>query len=873
MNEGNLTNTSSHMVQEVKNIIDGYKMGSLRALAQEPVQNALDAMREGEGKVEVEYRLLSRQTSANKPCYLLAVTDSGTTGLRGPIVSDEELAARQFKLMPEENWAAFEAQGYTKENEDALGSRGQGKAAYLYHSHVPGETRRMLMLYDTLLADGEYRLGMRFARPVDQRLSRPLYHKEALAVIQGETFQIGQDLAVPLRLTPLCDIGTRVIIPYLDEELVAAMRPGGELERWLQRCWWRAIQTGKLRIRVVNDEYRTEEEIDVPNWWQDLPRERGKPTANGSWRDLPDGGRACIWGDLPIDGGHIRRLVMLHSDALPEDEITNDHPEFAGIQILRGLQWIETRGAREDFGDYIPPAKRPGFRAYVEFDKQTDSMLRAAENSQHDGFKGQWKIVRAIRSELATQVREFSDEMGWETAPPISTQQVTQREKTTHTRFLETFLNPNGRKPQSLSSKDGTETPQLLWDCRLDLDYPDPKSARVDWGQEVRNLYVEVAFEPGDALIGSTDLLLEWVDANGERHEVLRLQDAISKEWHSNRAQQQFKLGDWKIFRGKTKQEQQQLSCSEPGECKLQAVIVYRGERVKSAARTVYVQTEPPPPPPQNPITLSISAENISDDQKRIDHGQVLQLQINSRNRMTVAAAYYLTATFCDEKFARDTPIELEGTPAGDTPRKQCVLFEKRRLLDPHQSAPMTIDEIQPLVMPDSSGVYPIRVELKDENGEPVLRPVVKSIYFQRDPGKAQNSLPFEIRQETQQKEMWKLNEALTELTYPGDYPLYKEMQVVQRQHRALQWRLAFIAEITANGLLEWAFRPKETGDDSNYDQLRESIVSPEDPVWEPYIRRLEKLGSISKDSPSEFTQIWRETVAIMLEIFAKENN
>ncbi len=33
MNNEQFTNTSSHMVQEVKNIIDGYKMGSLRALA------------------------------------------------------------------------------------------------------------------------------------------------------------------------------------------------------------------------------------------------------------------------------------------------------------------------------------------------------------------------------------------------------------------------------------------------------------------------------------------------------------------------------------------------------------------------------------------------------------------------------------------------------------------------------------------------------------------------------------------------------------------------------------------------------------------------------------------------------------------------
>ncbi len=429
-------------------------MGSLRALAQEPVQNALDAVREGQGLVEVEYRLLRRYPAAGGLCYLLTITDSGTTGLRGPMVSDEDLEARHFKLKPEENWAAFEAQGYTKENEGALGSRGQGKAAFLYHSYVPGQTRRMLMLYDTLLADGEYRLGMRFARPVDQRRSPPFYNEEAKAIVQDDTFQHGDELSIPLGLAPLRDIGTRVIIPYLAEEDVPKLRPDNELGRWLQRCWWRAIQLGKLQIRVVDDETGAEQTIEPPAWWQDMPREKGKPKQSGFWVDLPDGGRACTWGELPLDDGRqIRRLVILHSDALEEDEITKDHPEFAGIQILRGSQWIETPGARAYYGDLIPLNKRAGFRGFVEFGKQTDSALRAAENSQHDGFDARGikgKVVRDIRNELVDRVREFSTKMGWEAASQISTQQVTQREKTTLTRFLETFLNPNGRKPSCI---------------------------------------------------------------------------------------------------------------------------------------------------------------------------------------------------------------------------------------------------------------------------------------------------------------------------------------------------------------------------------------------------------------------------------------
>lgn len=866
MNAREFANTSSNMAQAVRNIVEAYKMGAMRALAQEPVQNALDALRPGKKTVEVEYRLLQRRTSAGETCFLLTVTDTGATGLRGPIVNAEQLEARNFKLRSDENWAAFEAQGYTKENEDALGSRGQGKAAFLYHSHVPGQTRRMLMLYDTLLENGEYRLGMRYVRPVDQVLMPPLYNEEARSAL-AQDFYFHGDLAVPLGLEALREVGTRVIVPFLAEEDAAELRPGGELERWLQRCWWRAIQTRKLRIRVVDDATDSATDISVPSWWKNFPRQQGKHAASGSWVNLPDGGRACTWGDVEVGAEYrIRRLVMQHSDALDADEIIlgHVHPEYAGIQLLRGSQWIETSGA------LIPKDKEPGFRAYVEFDKHTDSALRAAENSQHDGFDGRKQIVQKIREVLREKVREFSEAMGWETAQPLTNERVSQREKQTHIRFLKTFLNANGRKPKPGRGKEKPEFPQLRWRCRLDLDYPDPKSARVNWGQAMQNVYVTVGFEPGEDLIGSADLILEWVDAAGKTQEIYRSEDAIRKQWVEDRVQQQFELENWQILRGKAGRERQ-IECPDPGECKLRAVVMHGGERVTSAARAVYVEKEPPPPPQQKAVALSISAINDSDgEQVRIDHGQVLNIDIFAKNRSTESATYFLTASFENELFARQEPLELTGTPAGDTARKQLILTEKRQLLDPQQARPLMMAAIQQLKMPDSSGVYRVRAELTDANGESVAV-ASRPVYFERDPGAARNSLPFEIGQE-QQKEMWKMNADLTRLTYSRDYPLYKELRAPKRQNRALQANLAFIAEISANGLLEWALRPKDDGDDSNFDQLHDESRDLNDPLWDEFNRGLLNM-SYKLDSSFEFAQTWRETVATMLDIFAQEND
>lgn len=875
MSSRRFINTSSHMVQEVQNIIDDYKMGSLRALAQEPVQNALDARRSGKKQVEVEYRVLRRETEAGEKCHLLTVTDTGTTGLRGPMVSAEELEERHFTLKPEENWAAFEAQGYTKENEDALGSRGQGKSAFLFHSQVPGETRRMLMLYDTLLESGEYRLGMRFARPVDQILSPPLYDVDARAAIQNNSYN-HESLEIPLGLEPLGDIGTRVIVPFFMKDHVPEVGPGGEVARWLQRCWWRAIQLGNLSIRVI-DENGNSDDIAVPTWWQNLPRQRGKPSSKGSWYELPDGGRACIWGNVKIDKNYaIRRLVMLYSDALQEDRIT-DEPEYDGIQLLRGMQWIDTQGARQEYGDYIPVENRAGFRGYVEFDKRTDSELRKAEHSTHDGFKGQRKIVRQIRAALEDKVHEFSAEMGWESQQPVSIQQVSQREQQTHARFLETFLSPEGRQKRVSNVPGRDESSPLRWECRLGLQYPNPQSARVDWGQEIRNVYVEVEFEPANELNGVADLLLEWVDATGKSHNLERKEGAIRAQWHNQRAQQQIQFGNWQIVRGKANHKRR-ITCPDDGVGKLRATVIYQGSAVKSAARSIYVQTEPPPPPERKPVTLYIPPFTDSDsdtERQRFDHGEELRVKIYAKNRAVQAGSYFLTARLSDDILARELPFVLTATPAGDSPRPQPLLDQTIQMLDPRQRAPRKSRSVRQLQMPESSGIYRVHAELLDESGERVAH-AGKNVYFQTDPpGKRRNDLPFEITPDHSgmQKEMWKMNADLSELTYPNNYPLRKELRDMQRQRGPLQGKNAFIAEISAHGLLERAMRPIEDGDESNFQQLLDERGDHTDPLRERYARKLEQLSRIARESPTEFGRIRRETVATMLEIFDMEND
>ena len=73
-------------------------------------------------------------------------------------------------------------------------------------------------------------------------------------------------------------------------------------------------------------------------------------------------------------------------------------------------------------------------------------------------------------------------------------------------------------------------------------------------------------------------------------------------------------------------------------------------------------------------------------------------------------------------------------------------MADKRQLLDPQRSAPMTLDGIQSLRMPETTGKYQIRAELADENGE-VVANASSPVYFQRDPGRANSKLPFDIEE------------------------------------------------------------------------------------------------------------------------------
>lgn len=410
MTERMARRAADNNVADVVNTIEGYSCGPIRALAQDPPQNALDARRNRGEIVHVTYRLFERNVSDGEKMNILTITDSGTTGLDGPTLTSADLEEREHKLgrleiEPEENWAAFEANRYTKTDQEKLGSRGQGKYAYLYHSKHPisqGGADQMIILYDTLLTNGEYRLGVRYHNPETKVIEPPFINEDAKETIS--TIYEDEHFSIPLQLEPLTQAGTRIIIPFLSDEAVEAIR-SGELLHWLQAEWWRAIQKRDMKITLINDLKGKSEDVLVPAWWDGEPWHRESPNY-------------FVKEDIDLrsrnredrESWRIKRVVLSAGASIEDIE---DWPaQFNGIQLLRGSQWIVTLDPKE-YLDLIPKEHRLGFCGFVEFEQKLEGELREIEKPAHDGFDGRKPLYKEIKNELKGIVEEFSREQGW----------------------------------------------------------------------------------------------------------------------------------------------------------------------------------------------------------------------------------------------------------------------------------------------------------------------------------------------------------------------------------------------------------------------------------------------------------------------------
>ena len=840
--------TAVNMVSQVQSIIEGYGMGPLRAIAQEPVQNSKDE--KTDPKVRVEYQLHQRQTAEGREYYLMTITDTGTGGLKGPVLTQAEMDDRGHKLNDGENWAAFEGQGFTEKSGGDLGIRGQGKSAFLYHSDptsVLGDEReRALMLYDTLLKTGEYRMGIRYAKPNDTIRHPPLDGDDAKLTIMDQ-YEVEKGLYVSLNLEPLTQVGARIIVPFVKPNTVSAFQDG-ELHRWLQRCWWRAVQTGEIEIRVTDADGKTQT-IEAPSWWEGEPWET-KDSRTKEYSDIPVG-----------DGLLIKRVVLHYDPDLKEDEIQGNGTQYGGVQLLRSRQWIETLDVRDE----VPSEHRGGFRGFAEFDRRLEAELKNSERPQHESFDRRHRYVNDTCNKIKEKVQEFASEKGW--TKVTTNRNTSRRDQEQAADFLATFTKGNDYKRNGNNANGTNERERMTyqWECQLWADFPDPLTTRVNWGESIQNITAMAEVKPTPDSRWAT-LTLE-VSQEGEKTPTM----IQSIEFEITDGHKNQHLGDLQIVRGQA--HSGQICCPEPGYYRLTANISHLGQKVATASRRIYVETDPPTAPTQHPFAVSISTRNISrPGERRINSGDLVMVKITAKNRTNEKASLELDASIGDLLLCDGITIEIPSTPAGESPsiksgyEENIVLYTRTPPLLPGTSLQLV------------PGRHPIRADLRLKFEEEPVAHASHTIFFEIDPDGGHLDLPFELEaiEEEGSHPMWELyqrNDDRYVLQYHTRNPIYRELPESSRSGNKLSGQRSFITEVCAAGLLEWGITPLITRDSSRMDLMKDSATDgQEGSLRRQYLDKLERIEqgyeTTRKEEPGQYDKLKRETIADMILIF-----
>jgi len=905
--------TPTHMVQIVNNTIDGYRMGPIRALAQEPVQNSKDAGQGG--PVSVEYRLYPRPVPGIAHGYMLTITDSGTSGLAGRIPTPAELKITGGQIRQGDDWAAFEGHGYTKVDQDALGSRGQGKSAFLYHSQ-PDRTkelndmqRRMVILYDTLLADGEYRLGVRYANPSDTVRQPPFLADEAKQLVSSDAFEIDRDLIYSLRLEPLSEVGTRIIIPYLSNQAIAAFQ-SGQLKKWLELCWWRAIQDGDVSISVVGlGGERTF--VGVPEW---AASEFWKPSSlNSSSPDVQTFTKNAI-PIKPEDGFEIKRVVLHHNPAFKEYEHLADpsEAEYDGVQIFRGKQWIETLGAKQEFADLIPPEQRKGFRGFVEFSTALDRELRKKtyESPQHDKFYRRTKLVKDIVGAIKQCLEEFSQDNGW-TSDHSKRTDATRRER----EIAENALRVLTKQADGREIPFGRGANNTSWSLKFNVGYPNSGTTRANWGQMLSNLSVACQSTP-PVKERELNFLLFLHSPSGNRQQIAAKPSLLDEEGKATASfgdfvvvQNQSEYESFAAVQGSQAKAAKAIICPAPGKYSLVVSARYKSSQIKRASRSIYVEDDPPPSKPRKPITLNVKTviQNNS-NRKRINHNEKLAITVDVTNRTFSSAQLLLDAALVASAvpssrgyedapmsllLAKKIPVEVGGIERlGESESTETVFRETVRLLSgfPSSIPPDLVFSLLP-------GIHYLNVDLYRDNRPSGVQTEAKQpeliasksarIYFQVDPPGQGSRIPFEIsRQETNKDAdfvfpLWELEKPDQEdepynLLYSPAHHFYEMSQLVKKQtSNGDDVSVALILEMIADAYLDWMYEPfQDSGDESRYAHFLERPDRQDDSRWQliaEQITTLRERQNEDKPDTIELARLRRSVVANLVSLLAGE--
>jgi len=303
------------------------------------------------------------------------MTDAGTWGLTGDVYDDPE--AIPDSLPEEQRLARFENMNFSGDQEGP-GLYGQGKLLFQAVSSV-GE-----IIYDSLTAGGNYRLGRRF------QLGRRLL--QFPKVVEGDQAKEHLAQLAGGALAPLEKVGTRITIVEPLPEAMQAIRDGTFLD-YIQETWWEVLLKQKTaRIEVIVD--GKAKSARCPNLLEKL--------AGG---EIPTDRSYRIENQSVTVKGQVCRIKRLNMAAIKK----------AAPELLRGVS-VQRRGMKIcpiDVAD-IPPDIEDAFFGYIELDDKYEELLADVEDTVHYGFVPQSAPYRELKKFVQVHFDLFKKQLGYD---------------------------------------------------------------------------------------------------------------------------------------------------------------------------------------------------------------------------------------------------------------------------------------------------------------------------------------------------------------------------------------------------------------------------------------------------------------------------
>ena len=459
--------------EDVRAIVDGYRAYTAvpHAVQKDAIQNAWSAKRNRRGRGwGFSFELLDE-----KDRKFFIMTDEGTTGLTGKILTPEEY---EMDLPGEERWGRFEAVAFTQPRvERTLGSRGRGKFIFV------GASKEHTILYDTLRDDGSYRFGFRTVIRTESPVAA--YDDE-----QGrrKLREMTHNL-----VEPISSVGTRVIIVSPVDELIKDLH-NGQFLRYIGETWWEIVLKYGVTIKVKTD---GQEQIAT------IPKEfdlRGD-----------DSREFKVWTKInqriPASFREIRvknlHLVYNVDNPVPEDirgvAIQRDGMKICTVQPL----YMGRETAQRLYG-------------YINFDAATEDALLEDEGIEHYSYDFRRSLPGAIKRFVEDEMMRFAQEkLGYGMdAREVRRQQQRNAERraltaaNTFARALGIGAGPGGTR----GGAGGERVPRKVRIQMEELSLPRPMDLRVNYGEAIGNVKIRVVNDDDRDIDMRVKLFLRYYD-------------------------------------------------------------------------------------------------------------------------------------------------------------------------------------------------------------------------------------------------------------------------------------------------------------------------------------------------------------------------